>query len=319
MVRNNCVAGILGPHNLDDPRASDVAENKIKVPCKYLCNSGKLPKSRYTLETPEFSAKLEAMPKFDANLTWLFSDLPLLDRIDAAAGSGFHGVEILFPYEEEAATLAGRLQDSRLDCVLINLPPGNWSGGERGTACHPGREEEFQASVQEAVSYARELKTPRLHAMAGIVPQGTDRKNAWATYIQNLKWAARYARDHQIEILIEPINTRDMPGYLLNYQEDAARAIAEADEENLKMQMDLYHLQVMEGDIATKLKRYIGLCGHIQIAGVPDRGEPDQGEVRYEYVFNLLDELGYRGWVGCEYRPKADTRAGLGWMKRWIA
>jgi hydroxypyruvate isomerase len=255
------------------------------------------------------------MPKFAANLSMMFSEVPFLDRFDAACAAGFAGVEYLFPYDFPAEALQQRLHDNRLENVLFNLPPGDWFAGERGITCIPGREEEFRAGVTKAIDYANALNTLRVHAMAGILPAGANLAEVHATYIANLKYAAAEFARHGITLLIEPINTRDMPGFFLNTQAQAYAVLEEVKAPNLKMQMDLYHMQIMEGDLEIKLRKYAAHCGHVQVAGVPQRHEPDTGEVRYGYLFDVLDEIGYQGWVGCEYRPAGKTVDGLAWFK----
>lgn len=256
------------------------------------------------------------MPRFAANLSMMFNEVPFLDRFAAAAACGFKGVEFLFPYEYEPAVLLERIRKYELEIALFNMPPGNWAAGERGITCIPGREDEFHAGVEKALAYATILGTRRLHAMAGIAPQGADPAECKATLIANLRYAAAKLAGHGIALLLEAINTRDMPGFFVATQAESFAICTAADAPNLKMQMDCYHMQVMEGDLATKLRRYAPHCGHIQIAGAPERHEPDTGEVRYEYLFHLLDEIGYDGWVGCEYRPAAKTVDGLGWFLR---
>jgi len=255
------------------------------------------------------------MPKFAANLSMLFNEAPFLQRFDAAARAGFKAVEFLFPYEHPAEEIARRLRASGLANVLFNLPPGDWAAGERGIASLPGREAEFRASVRQAIDYARALGTPCLHAMAGLLPPDADAEHHRAVYIENLRHASAAVAPHGITLLIEPINTRDMPGYFLNTQADAHAIREQVGAPNLKVQMDVYHAQIVEGDIAMKLRRYLPHIGHIQIAGVPDRHEPGSGEVNYSYLLPLLDELGYDGWVGCEYRPAHGTVEGLEWMR----
>ena len=255
------------------------------------------------------------MPKFAANLTMMFNEVPFPARFAAAAAAGFKGVEFLFPYELPAPEVGRLLRDSGLANALFNLPPGDWSAGERGLTSLPGREADFRASVAVAIEYALALGTPTLHAMAGMLPAGADRQLHRDVYVENLRHAARELARHGRTLVIEPINTRDMPGYFLNTQADAHAIRAAVAEPNLKVQMDLYHAQIVEGDLAVKLKRYITDIGHIQIASVPDRHEPDDGEVNYPYLFRLLDELGYGGWVGCEYRPRGVTEDGLGWFR----
>ncbi len=255
------------------------------------------------------------MPKFAANLSMLYTEHAFLDRFAAAAADGFKAVEYLFPYEHPATELAARLKDSGLQQVLFNAPPGDWASGERGTACLPGREAEFRAGVARAIDYARALGCPRIHLMAGLAPEGSDRATLCKTYLANVTWAAAQASD--IDFLIEPINTRDIPRFFLNRQDHAHEIVTEVGARNLKVQMDLYHCQIVEGDLAKKIELYLptGRVGHLQIAGVPERQEPDTGEINHPYLFELIDRLGWDGWIGCEYRPKGKTSAGLGWMK----
>ncbi len=255
------------------------------------------------------------MPKFAANLSLMFQELPFLERFEAAARAGFEAVEFLFPYENAAEEISARLRAHGLRNVLFNMPPGDWAAGERGIAGLPGRSEEFRQGVARAIEYARVLGTPRLHVMAGCLPEGADPAQCRATYIENLQYAARQCAAHGITVLIEPINQRDMPGYLLSRQDDAHAIRAAVGATNLLVQMDFYHAQIMEGDVAATFRKYQAHIGHVQIAGVPDRHEPDTGELNYHYLFELLDELGYDGWVGCEYRPAAGTLQGLGWMR----
>jgi hydroxypyruvate isomerase len=255
------------------------------------------------------------VPKFAANLSMMFNEVPFLERFAAAASAGFRGVEYLFPYDHPVDTLEELLNRHNLENVLFNLPPGDWASGERGITCLPGREAEFRAGVHIAIGYANRLKTQRVHAMAGVVPQGADAGAVKDTYISNLKYAAAELATHGIMLLIEAINTRDMPGFYLNTQAQAHAVMEEVGAPNLKMQMDLYHMQIMEGDLAMKLRKYLPHCGHVQAAGVPERHEPDTGEVSYGYLFETLDTLGYDGWVGCEYRPAGKTVDGLGWLR----
>lgn len=255
------------------------------------------------------------MPKFAANLTMMYQEVDFLDRFSAAAADGFAGVEFLFPFALPATVLRARLEEHGLEQVLFNCPPGDWNKGERGLASLPGREDEFRRGIETALEYAVSLGTKRLHAMAGLLLPGQELARHREIYLDNLSFAARTAAPHGIDILIEPINTRDMPGYFL-YRQDAAHAVcAEVGAPNLKVQCDLYHCQIMEGDVATKLRRHIAGIGHMQIAGVPDRNEPDDGELNYAYLFRLIDQLAYRGWVGCEYRPRNGTSDGLGWLR----
>jgi len=258
------------------------------------------------------------MPKFAANLSMMYQEHAFLERFGAAAKDGFAGIEFLFPYEHPAAEIRARLADNGLTQALFNGPPGNWEAGERGLASLPGREDEFRLGVATALEYARVLGNERVHLMAGLIRPGEDRALHRATYVRNLEHAAREAAAAGVTIVIEPINTRDIPGFFLNRQDEAHAICAEVGAPNLKVQMDFYHCQIVEGDLAMKLRKYIAGVGHIQIAGVPERHEPDLGEINYPYLFGLMDELGYAGWVGCEYRPRAGTSAGLGWLKAWL-
>ena len=265
------------------------------------------------------------MPKFAANLSMLYQEHVFLDRFEAAARDGFKAVEYFFPYAFSSDDIAARLKAHGLKQVLFNAPPGDWDAGERGLACLPGRDQEFRAGVQTALAYAAKLQCPRIHLMAGLMPAEATREVFYPTYIANLRWAARAAARQGVDVLIEPINTRDMPRYYLNRQDQAHAVLAEVGEPNLKVQMDLYHCQIVEGDVAMKLRHYLpgGKVGHIQIASVPERNEPDGGELNYPYLFKLLDSLGYDGWVGCEYRPAAGlqpggTSAGLGWLQPYL-
>jgi 2-dehydrotetronate isomerase len=257
------------------------------------------------------------MPKLAANLSMMFQEVPFLDRFAAAAECGFAGVEILFPYEYPAEEIAARLERHRLTQALFNLPPGDLAKGERGMAALPGRESEFEAALEQALLYARATKCQRLHVMAGNWPAGRDRREGNAVYVANLRRAAERAAKAGVTLVIEPINTRDMPSYFLNTSGEAMAVIEAVGRDNLKLQLDFYHCQIMEGDLAMHVRRLAGSYAHVQIAGVPERHEPDRGEVNYGYLLELLDEVGYGGWVGCEYRPAAATRAGLGWARRW--
>jgi len=258
------------------------------------------------------------MPRFAANLSLMYGEHSFLDRFAAARADGFDAVEFLFPYEHAPQVLADLLAAHGLRQVLFNASPGHWAAGDRGLACMPGREAEFQNTIGQALDYAQALACPRVHVMAGVVPEGADRAPLQTTYLRNLAWAAQRAADVAVELLIEPINRRDMPGYFLNRQDHAHAVVTELGAPNLKVQMDLYHCQIVEGDVATKLRQYLptGRVGHMQIAGVPDRHEPDDGELNYPYLLELIDSLGYAGYVGCEYRPRAGTSAGLGWLRK---
>jgi 2-dehydrotetronate isomerase len=261
------------------------------------------------------------MPRFAANLTMMYNEHTFLDRFGAAARDGFRAVEFLFPYEYPAAAVAERLKENGLRLVLFNAPAGNWQAGERGITALPGREAEFREGFERALEYARALDCKRINCLAGLWPAREERAGLRGTFAENLKWAAERAAREDVEVLIEPIAERNVPGFFLNRQDEAHALIAEIGAENLKVQMDLFHCQVEEGDLTTKIRKYLGngektSVGHFQIAGVPERHEPDTGEVRYEHIFALLDELGYAGWVGCEYKPRAGTTEGLGWFKR---
>lgn len=255
------------------------------------------------------------MPRFAANLSMMYQEHAFLDRFDAAAADGFRAVEFLFPYEHPPEHIALALRRNGLTQALFNLPPGDWAAGERGMAALPGREDEFADSVGRAIGYARATGCTRLHAMAGLVPAGGDRERMRQTFVSNLRLAARQLAPHGITLLIEPINTRDMPGYFLNLQQQAHDIVAEVAAPNLKVQMDFYHCQIMEGDVRMRLERHLKNVGHIQIAGVPRRHEPDEGELNHIWLLAELDALGYTGYVGCEYRPRASTSSGLTWLQ----
>ncbi|CAN7420027.1 hydroxypyruvate isomerase family protein [Pseudoduganella sp. LjRoot289] len=254
------------------------------------------------------------MPQFAANLTMMFNEVPFPERFAAAARAGFSAVEFLFPYDYPPQQVAGWLRENGLAVVLFNLPPGDWAVGERGLASLPGREAEFRAGVERGLAYALELGVPRVHMMAGLPPAGADPQQLHAIYLDNLRHAAGVFAEHGIDVLIEPINGRDMPGYFLQSQAQAHALREASGAPNVKVQMDFYHAQIVEGDLASTFKKYAGAIGHVQIASVPERHEPDDGEVNYPYLFRLLDELGYTGWVGCEYRPRGRTEDGLGWL-----
>ncbi len=270
------------------------------------------------------------MPRFAANLSMMYAELSFLDRFEAAAADGFEAVEFLFPYEHEAQKLAHCLAGSGLKQVLFNSPPGDWAAGERGLACIPGREDEFRRGIESALQYSKALQCPRLHVLAGCRPAGLSMDKLRTTYVANIRAAAEMAAPAGVTVMIEPINTRDIPGFFLNRQEDAHALVAEIGADNVAVQMDLYHCQIVEGDVAMKIRKWLptGRVGHFQIAGVPERHEPDVGELNYEYLFGVIDEVsaqcGWEGWVGCEYRPARGTapeatRDGLGWLKRYRA
>jgi hydroxypyruvate isomerase len=257
------------------------------------------------------------MPRFAANISTMFTDRPFVERIEAAACLGFKAVECQFPYLAEAAELKAKLAASGVSLVLINTPPGDFAAGERGLAALPGRETDFEAALEKALAYARALECPMIHVMAGVRPAGTSREDCLATFKANLRRAAEACAGAGRLALIEPINTRDIPAYLLNTPAEGAALIAELNHPSLKLQFDFYHAQIMGGDLAKSFERFQGITAHVQIAGVPERHEPDRGELNYPYLFDLLDRLGYSGWIGCEYFPAGDTEAGLGWAYRY--
>jgi 2-dehydrotetronate isomerase len=269
------------------------------------------------------------MPRFAANLNFLYPELSFLDRFEAAARDGFTAVEYLFPYPWPKKELTARLQGNGLQQVLFNAPAAGadlaavvsaWDAGARGLTCQAERQAEFRYGVHLALDYAAALGCPRIHVMSGLVPDGVLRESLLNQVAENLRWACEQAALQGVQVQIEPINLRDMPGYFLNRQDHAHEILDAVNASNMQVQMDLYHCQVQEGDVATKLRRYLptGRIGHIQIASVPARQEPDGGELCYPYLFELLDELGYAGWVGCEYRPRlglqpGGTTQGLAW------
>jgi len=270
------------------------------------------------------------MPRFAANLSMLYTELDFLDRFDAAARDGFGAVEYLFPYDYDARELRARLDANGLQQVLFNAPPGDWGAGERGLACLPGREAEFREAMLRALDYAHALDCPRIHVMAGLVPDGMAREALAGGYVDNLQWAAQQAAQAGRDVLIEPINTRDIPRFFLNRQDHAHEIVQAVGAPNLKVQMDLYHCQIVEGDLAMKIRKHLpsGRVGHFQIAGAPQRHEPDVGEINHDYIFEVIDEVaaacGWQGWVGCEYRPArgavpGGTSDGLGWLRRRVA
>ncbi|MEV4782589.1 2-oxo-tetronate isomerase [Burkholderia sp. LMU1-1-1.1] len=255
------------------------------------------------------------MPRFAANLSMMFTDVPFLDRFALAREAGFDGVEFLFPYAYEAERIAERLRRHELRLVLFNLPCGDWDAGDRGMACDPLRIDEFRATVRPALDYALALGVTRLHCMAGKVPAGVAPAAARATYVDNLRHAADLALPHGIDLLIEPINHFDMPGYFLNRSAQALDIIAEAGRPNLFLQYDIYHMQRMEGELSNTIRANLPMIKHMQIADTPGRHEPGTGEINYRHLFALIDELGYTGWLGCEYAPAGDTIAGLSWRR----
>jgi hydroxypyruvate isomerase len=254
------------------------------------------------------------MPRFAANLSMMFTEVPFLDRFALAAKAGFRAVEFLFPYDHPAAEIATRLKDNGLELVLFNAPPGDWGAGERGTAALPDRRAEFREGIARALDYAATLSCPRLHVMAGLAPAGMPRDTLTATYAANLDWAAEQAAKTGVKPVIEPINHRDIPGFFLNTTDQAAAVIQALGPARIGMQFDLYHCQITEGDIVKRVEKHLPLIAHMQVADNPGRNEPGTGEVNWPFVFSRIDALGFRGWIGCEYRPAGETTAGLSWF-----
>jgi len=259
------------------------------------------------------------MPKFCANLTIMFNEQSFLDRFAAAAAAGFKGVEFLFPYVAPKADLAERLAANGLTQVLFNLPPGNWDKGERGIACHPDRVSEFKDGVGQAIDYAKALGCKMINCLAGIAPKDVPREKAWETLVSNVSFAAAVLDGEGILLVIEPINFYDIPGFFLNRSADGIAVIEASKSANVKLQYDLYHMQRMEGELAATSENLLPRIGHIQLADNPGRNEPGTGEINYPFLFRHLDRIGYKGWIGCEYRPKAGTVEGLGWFKAALA
>jgi len=255
------------------------------------------------------------MPKFAANLTMLFNEVPFLERFAAAKAAGFTAVEYLFPYAYDKNELASLLKTHGLQQVLHNLPAGNWDAGERGISCHPDRVEEFRAGVDKAIEYATALGCPQVNCLAGKVPAGVTREQAHATFVANLKFAAEKLKKAGLKLLIEPINSYDIPGFFLNYTAQAAAILDEVGSDNLYIQYDLYHAQRMEGELAATVQKHLARIAHVQLADNPGRNEPGTGEMNYPFLFRHLDAIGYSGWIGCEYKPKTTTVEGLGWIK----
>ena len=258
------------------------------------------------------------MPKFAANLTMLYNEIDFLARFEAAARAGFKGVEYLFPYAYQKEQLLEHLQTHDLVQVLHNLPPGNWEAGERGIGCHPDRVSEFQASVGLAIEYATALGCEQLNCLAGIAPAGVPQDKLRETFVANLKFAAAALKEAGVRLLIEPINTRDIPGFYLNYSKQALEIIEEVGSDNLYLQYDIYHAQVMEGDLTRTIESHLDVIKHMQLADNPGRHEPGTGEINYPFLFDTLDRLGYQGWIGCEYKPQTTTAAGLDWIRPYI-
>lgn len=258
------------------------------------------------------------MPKFAANLSFLYADLPFLDRIAAAAKDGFPAVEYVGPYDFPEEDIAAALKAAHVKQALFNLPAGDWAGGERGIGCLPDRVEEFKAGVDKAISYAKALGCPKINCLAGIAPKGVTPETLEQTLVENLKYAAPRLADAGVKLLLEPINLRDIPGFFVSTTDHAERILDAVASDNLFIQYDIYHTQIMQGDLAETYRRLKAKIAHVQLADNPGRHEPGTGEINYPYLFNMLDAEGYDGFIGCEYKPSAGTSEGLGWMKPWL-
>jgi hydroxypyruvate isomerase len=256
------------------------------------------------------------MPRFAANLSMLFTEVPLLERFERAARAGFSTVELQFPYEAPAAVIRDKLVANRLKMVLHNLPAGDWAGGDRGIACDPARVAEFRAGVAQAVEYATLLGVPQLNCLAGKPPAGVDDATARRTLVENLRFAAAALKAAGLKLLIEPINNYDVPGFWLNRTDLAVSVLDEVGADNAFVQYDIYHAQRYEGELAATLSRHLARIGHVQVADNPGRNEPGTGEINYPFLFAHLDRIGYKGWIGCEYKPATTTEAGLGWLEQ---
>jgi hydroxypyruvate isomerase len=258
------------------------------------------------------------MPKLNANLSMMFNEVEFTNRFAAAARAGFKGVEFLFPYAYDKQQLAEVARGHNLQVVLFNMPPGDFDAGDRGLACDPARAGEFQAGVGKAIDYAVALGCKQLHCMAGLKPRGVNEEKMRETYIDSLRFAGRELAKHGLTLLIEAINTRDIPGFYLNTSRQAFDIIHYAAVPNLKFQYDIYHMQIMQGDLAPTIEKHVAQIGHMQLADTPGRHEPGTGEINYPFLFAHIDKVGYRGWIGCEYRPAGNTEAGLGWAKPYL-
>lgn len=256
------------------------------------------------------------MPKFAANLTMLFNEVDFLDRFEHAAKAGFKAVEFLFPYDYQADEIKQRLDQHRLQLVLHNLPPGDWAGGERGIACHPDRTAEFRDGVAKAISYAKALGVKQLNCLAGKAPQGVADAVLRKTFVDNLRYAANELGKVGLKLLIEPVNDYDIPGFYLTRSAQALAILDDVGSDNAYVQYDIYHAQRMEGELAATMQKHLPRIAHIQLADNPGRNEPGTGEINYDFLFAHLDRIGYTGWIGCEYKPKADTAGGLSWFER---
>jgi hydroxypyruvate isomerase len=258
------------------------------------------------------------MPKLNANLSMMFNEVGFTDRFAAAAKAGFKGVEFLFPYAYDKNQLAELARGNKLQVVLFNMPPGDFDAGDRGLACDPARAGEFQDGVGKAIDYAVALGCPRMHCMAGLKPRGVNEDKLRETYLASLRFAAKELAKHNLTLLIEAINTRDIPGFYLNTSRQAIDILHYAQMPNLKFQYDIYHMQIMEGDLASSIEKHLDKIGHMQLADTPGRHEPGTGEINYPFLLRHIDKIGYQGWIGCEYRPAGNTEAGLGWAKAYL-
>jgi hydroxypyruvate isomerase len=258
------------------------------------------------------------MPKLNANLSMMFNEVEFTNRFGAAARAGFKGVEFLFPYAYDKQQLAEVARGHKLSVILFNMPPGDFEAGDRGLACDPARTSEFQAGVGKAVDYALALGCKQLHCMAGLKPRGVNEEKMRDTYIDNLRFAGRELAKHGLTLLIEAINTRDIPGFYLNTSRQAFDIMHYAAVPNLKFQYDIYHMQIMEGDLAPTIEKHVDKIAHMQLADTPGRHEPGTGEINYPFLFAHIDKVGYQGWIGCEYRPAGNTEAGLGWAEPYL-
>ena len=258
------------------------------------------------------------MTKLCANLSMLFTEVDFLDRFDKAAEAGFQGVEYLFPYACSIEDIVARLKRNNLTQVLHNLPAGDWDAGERGIACHPDRVAEFEEGVDLAIKYATALGCKQVNVLAGIAPANVSAETLRTTFVNNIKYAADKLAQHGIKLLIEAINTRDIPGFYVTSTEQTLELIAASGSDNIAVQYDIYHMQIMEGDLASTISRNQAQIQHIQLADNPGRHEPGTGEINYPFIFNYLNEIGYTGWIGCEYKPFDSTEKGLGWAKSFL-
>lgn len=255
------------------------------------------------------------MPKFAANLTMLFTEMPFLERFGAAAGAGFKHVEYLFPYEFSPGQIKEQLQAHRLQTVLFNLPAGNWAAGDRGIATDPHRKDEFRAGVQQALTYAKALGAPRINCLAGKAVAGVSREEHWNTLVDNVRYAADALREANLQLMVEFINHYDIPGFVLNTSAQTLALLEQVGRPNVFMQYDIYHAQREEGNITPALREHLSKIGHIQVADNPGRHQPGTGEINYPYLLAELDRLGYQGFVSLEYVPSPDTAGSLGWIQ----